>query len=77
MNVQINPKLTKSRNPIEHGLKLEGQKGEIIQTLDDGYNLIRFVTLKIKKQVNIKRKTQWILVPLEWYIHDVDFIIQK
>lgn len=73
MIIQVNQKLTKSRNPVEHGFRLEGQKGEVIQTLDDGANLIRFKQFQIKKQVNIKRKTTWIFTSLEWYVYDVDF----
>lgn len=73
MIIQVKQELSKTRNPTEHGYELQGQKGEIIQTLDDGYNLIRFDEFKIKKQVTIKRKTQWIQVPLEWYVHDTDF----
>lgn len=70
--IQINSKLTKSRNPLEHGFKLEGHQGQIIQSLDDGYNLIKFSDLLIRKQVKINRRVRWMLVPLEWYVHNDD-----
>lgn len=71
--IHINNKLTKSRNPLELGFKLEGQQGQIIQSLDDGYNLVKFNGLLIRKQVKINRRIKWLLVPLEWYIHKEDF----
>lgn len=70
--ITINDKLTKSRNPTELGYKLERQQGRIIQSLDDGYNLVRFNGLLIRKQVKINRRIKWMLVPLEWYIHNDD-----
>lgn len=70
--IQINAKLTKSRNPTEHGFKLEGHQGQIIQSLDDGYNLIRFEQFKIRKQVKINRRIKYVLIPLEWYVHNDD-----
>ena len=76
MIIQVKQELFKTRNPTEHDFKLEGHKGEIIQTLDDGYNLIRFNQFKIKKKISVYRKTQWILKPLEWYVHDTDFHLQ-
>lgn len=76
MNIQIRPALTKTRNPKEYGFKLEGHRGEIIQSLDDGYHLIKFDQFSIKKQVNIDRRSNWIMVALEWYVHEVDFHLQ-
>lgn len=73
--IQINYKLSKSRNPVEHGFKLEGQQGEIIQALDDGYNLVKFEQFKIKKQIKVDRKVKYVIVPLEWYIHTEDLKI--
>lgn len=73
MIIQINPKLTKSRNPVEHHFKLEGQKGEIIQSLGDGYHRIKFDQFKIKKQVKVKKTITWQFVALEWYVHELDF----
>lgn len=70
--ITINDKLTKSRNPLEHGFKLEGHQGQIIQSLDDGYNLIKFEQFRITKQVKIDRKVKYIPVALEWYIHNED-----
>jgi len=63
MTVQINNKLLKSRNPIEHELRLENQIGKVVQCVGDGYNLIEFESLKIK---NKKKR-------LQWYVHVEDF----
>lgn len=73
--ITINDKLTKSRNPVELGFKLEGHQGQIIQALDDGYNLIKFEQFKIRKQVKINRRVRYVFVPLEWYVHIEDMKI--
>ena len=73
--IQINDTLTKSRNPSEHGYKLEGQKGEVIQVVGDGFNRIKFNQFFLRKQVKINRRVRWMLVPLEWYVHDDDLKI--
>ena len=72
MDVKINSKLLKSRNPLEHGFTLENKTGFVRQILDDGYYLVKFPALKIKglKRVNgIKKITS---IELEWYIHETD-----
>lgn len=76
MNIQIKPTLTKTRNPKEHGFKLENHKGEIIHSLDDGYHLVKFDQFSIKKKVTIERKTTWKFEALEWYVHESDFHLQ-
>lgn len=73
MTIQVNNKLTKSRNPTEHGFKLENQKGVIVHTIDDGYNLIKFSQFKIKRLIRVDRKKTMKFVPLEWYVHENDF----
>ena len=72
MTIQVNSKLTKSRNPLEHEITLHNSKGEVVQQLDDGYNLVRFLQFRIKKQIKESRKVKWIFVPLEWYVHSDD-----
>lgn len=76
MNIQIRSTLTKTRNPKEHGFKIEGHRGELIQSLDDGYHLIKFDQFSIKKQVKIDSKTTWKFEALEWYVHEADFHLQ-
>lgn len=75
MTIQVNSRLTKSRNPSEHDYKLENQKGEIVHRLNDGFNLIRFDQFKIKEMKRIDNKKKWVEVSLEWYIHDDDLKI--
>lgn len=65
--------LLKSRNPIEHGFRLENQNGKVVQCLVDGYNLIEFESFKIKDVVKINSKKKWVLVSLQWYVHQDDF----
>lgn len=73
--VQVNSILTKSRNPKEHGYRLENQKGSIVHTLPhDPFVLIRFDQLKIRKKITVLKKTKWIMASLEWYIHEEDFV---
>lgn len=68
MNIQIKSTLTKTRNPKEYGFKLENRKGEVIQTLDDGYNLVKFNELSISRKGKFEA--------LEWYVHESDFHLQ-
>lgn len=75
MTIQVNSKLTKSRNPVEHEYRLENQKGEVVHRLDDGYNLIRFKQFKIKEQKRVDNQKKWVLVPLDWYVHNEDLKI--
>lgn len=77
MHIKVKSQLSKSRNPTEYGLKLENQIGEEIQVLGDGYSLIRFAQFEIKVQVKINSTKKTQLQPLEWYVHDNDFIILK
>lgn len=70
--ITINDKLTKSRNPVEHGFKLECATGQIIQSLDDGYHLVKFNQFKIKKQIKVDRRVRYVYLPLEWYVHEED-----
>lgn len=67
MNIQIKSTLTKTRNPKEYGFKLENRKGVIIQTLDDGYNLVKFNELSISRRGKFEA--------LEWYVHNDDLKI--
>lgn len=71
----MNDILTKSRNPTEHGFRLEGEKGVIIKALPDGYNLIEFNQFKIQKKMKFGRVKIRELVALQWYIHfdDITF----
>ena len=73
--IQVNSKLTKSRNPIELGFKLENQKGTIVHRLDDGYNLIEFKQFQTKQQVKENRIKKWVFVALQWYVHNDDLKI--
>ena len=75
MTITVNSELKKSRNPKEHGFRLEKQKGECIEVLDDGYNRISFDQFQIKVQFKLKKKVAWKFVPLEWYLHEDDFSI--
>jgi hypothetical protein len=75
MTIQVNSKLTKSRDPVEHEFKLENAKGEIVHRLNDGYNLIKFEQFQIKHQVKINSVKKWENVALEWYIHNDDLKI--
>lgn len=75
--IQVNQRLTKSKNPIEHGFKLENQTGSIIHRLPhDLYVLIRFDQFKIRKKIMENKRTKWIISGLEWYIHQEDFTIK-
>ena len=65
----------KTRNPIEHGFKLENEKGSIVHRLDDGYNLIMFNQFKVKELKRINGKKVLMPVPLEWYVHNEDLKI--
>jgi hypothetical protein len=69
MNIKVKEKLIKSRNPSEYKIKLENQVGDIIQILGDGFNLVKFKQFKIRR----KLKQEY----LEWYIHDLDFYLEK
>lgn len=72
--IQVNTTLTKSRNPSEHGFKLENQKGSIVHTLPhDPFVLILFDQFKIRKKIMLNKKTKWIMAGLEWYVHQEDF----
>jgi hypothetical protein len=73
--IQVSTRLTKTTNPKEHGLTLEGETGEVIHNLGDGYRLIKFKRLQVKKNVTIDRKKVWKIIPLEWYVHEQDFKI--
>lgn len=46
MIIRVKSNLTKSRNPTEHKMKLEGKKGKIVHVLPDGYCLIDFGSLE-------------------------------
>lgn len=75
--ITINTILTKSRNPTEYGFRIENRKGTIVHNLGDGYSLIRFDDLLLKKMKTVKerKRKMWQLVKLEWYVHENDFII--
>lgn len=75
MTIQVNNRLTKSRNPSEHEFTLENETGEVVHKLDDGYNLIRFSQFQIKEQKRVDNQKKWMLVPLDWYIHNEDLKI--
>jgi len=72
MDVKINNKLLKSRNPIEHGFTLENKTGFVRQQLDDGYWLIKFPQLKIKGMKRVNGIKKVMDIELEWYIHETD-----
>lgn len=73
--IQVNPTLTKSRNPTEHGFRLENQTGSIVHRLPhDPYVLIRFDQFKIRKKIMENKRTKWIIAGIEWYLHEDDFI---
>lgn len=72
--VKVNEVLTKSRNPTEHGFRLENQVGELKQILPhDPYRLIKFDNLKIQKKIKVNNKTQWVMDGIYWYLHEDDF----
>lgn len=80
MVIQVNSTLTKSREPIEHGISIKGRHGTIVHILGDGYNLIEFFKLVIKKKKGIvtqdgKKKTIYVEEKLQWYVHDLDLSI--
>jgi len=76
MRIQLKSILTKTRNPTEHGFKLENVKGEVIQVVGDGYCLVKFDNLEIKKEVKVDRHKVVKFVKLEWYVHETDFFIK-
>lgn len=75
MTIQVNNMLTKSRNPSEHEFTLENETGEVVHRLDDGYNLIRFRQFYLRELRRVDKKKKWMLVPLDWYIHNEDLKI--
>lgn len=77
MTIQVNNTLTKSLTPDEYGHRIENQNGDIVHNLDDGYSLIRFNKLSIKKKIKVNKVTKWIITQLEWYVHRDDFITIK
>lgn len=75
MIIQIRHKLTVTRNPTEHGFSLEDKKGELIQITGDGYYLLRFDDMRIRKDFKVNGRKTFKLVPLEWYIWYDDLVI--
>lgn len=76
MTIQVNSILTKSRNPTEHGFKLEGEKGNIVQILPDGFNLVEFKQFNIQKKMKFGKIKKTRMAPLQWYINfdDITFL---
>jgi len=77
MRIKVKRQLSKSRNPSEHGIRLQNQTGELIQVVGDGFNLIRFDQFKIKVAVKINSSKKKKLESLEWYVHENDFYIDE
>lgn len=77
MEIQVNNKLTVSRNPTEHGFELNNHKGSVVHRIDDGFNLIEFKQFQIKQYITIKKKKVMVFVNLQWYIHNNDLKILK
>lgn len=82
MVIQVNSVLIKSREPNEHGLSIKERHGRIIHVTGDGYNLIEFFKLMIKKKKNIltpegKKKSIYVEERLQWYVHDLDLSIAE
>lgn len=77
MKIQVKDMLTKSRNPSEYELRIENKKGDIVDNLNDGYYLIEFRDLLLKKIVKFDRKKSIKLVHLQWYVHENDFLISN
>lgn len=75
MDITVCNQLINSRNPKEHGFKLENQKGTIVHSLGDGWHLIQFNQFKVKKEIKVKRKKTWVYESLQWYIFETDFKI--
>lgn len=74
MAIQVNSTLTKSRNPTEHGFKLENQKGSVVHLLpDDPFVLIKFDQFKIQRRRKQYNKTVMVMEGIEWYVHEDDF----
>lgn len=76
MRIQVKHKLTITRNPTEHGFSLENKKGEMIQIVGDGYFLVRFDDMRIRKDVKVNNRKTFKLLNLEWYVHENDFFIK-
>lgn len=74
--ITVNAILTKTRNPTEYDFRLENEIGEIVHQLDDGYTLVKFNGLLIKRMVRVEGRKMWKLVNLEWYVHENDFFIK-
>lgn len=68
LRVTVAKELTKSREPSELGLKITGEKGRIVQVLDDGYRLIEFENLKDPQAIYKKKQYS----SLKWYVHKDD-----
>lgn len=77
MTIQIKNTLTKSRNPTEYDAIVTDKVGEVLNALGDGYYLIRFESIKLKKMVKINHKKMLKLVALEWYVHEDDFFMDE
>jgi hypothetical protein len=57
----------KSRNPLEHGIVLNGKIGYVIQVVGDGYCLIDFPQFIVKRKFKMET--------LEWYVHETDLYL--
>ncbi len=77
MDITVNSTLIRSRNPNELNLKIEGQKGKVIHSLDDGWWLIEFPTLLTKSIVTVSNSKKKIMqfTPLQWYVFKDDLTI--
>lgn len=70
--IQINSKLTKSRQPSEYGINICNLCGQIVHCLDDGYCLIS-ILIHRDTPITIKLGEKYRGQPLEWYLHINDF----
>lgn len=77
MTIQIKGSLTKSRNPKEYNVTITNEVGTIIQVLGDGYCLIKFDQFKVAKKTRLNGGVKFVDVPLEWYVHEIDFYLKQ
>jgi hypothetical protein len=82
MTIQVNSKLTKSRNPVEHGYYLENKIGNVIQLVGDGWCLVEFaIRVEARRIDRVKRNrfgepNKRTKDCLQWYVHDTDFFLK-
>lgn len=73
LRVTVNHPILKTRQPTEKNMVLNGEKGRIIQRLNDGYKLIVFDNLFDRDRIlKGSRYTN-----LQWYVHGTDLTYDK